>query len=271
MEERFTTITSDSTDDSTLRPRASPANYEPIFRPRPFPSRKRSIQERSKPLAIESETYVVQIPKDQIFSVPPPEHAIIAERHRNPEKEDNTGRRSCLICVLITLTVLAVLMCLILGILRILYNPKAPRFSIVQVHVENISSKQLRYEMKLKVKNKNKKMKNIYRSDGDAILLYKSYKIGTGKPPQFVQAAGSLTNIGFGISGKKNGSLAKEIEKSIGDRKGKRHVALVLKMNVPVKMKSSKKVINVVCNFKVSSLGASGRNVLSQRCQTKFK
>lgn len=38
--------------------------------------------------AIQTATYVVQVPKDQIYRVPPPEHAfMLAERHANQKKQ----------------------------------------------------------------------------------------------------------------------------------------------------------------------------------------
>lgn len=38
--------------------------------------------------AVQPATYVVQVPKDQIYRVPPPEHAfILAERHANQKKQ----------------------------------------------------------------------------------------------------------------------------------------------------------------------------------------
>ncbi|OAY35860.1 NDR1/HIN1-like protein 13 [Manihot esculenta] len=276
MGERFPLFRIQQADEPPLQTRPSPPNYEPIFRPRPFPSRKSSLKVKPKPVSIDqSETYVVQIPKEHIFNVPPPENAIIAERYRNPEKKKNSNG-NCTLCVVITLLVVAALVGLIVGVVHIASKPKTPVFSVVHVGVKNppsSSHKNARntiYEITLKAKNRNKKTETIYSSPGGITLLYNGNKIGAGKSPRFDQPAGSSTKVGLTLKSSK-GSLPEDITRSIKDKKGKRHVSLVLKMNkVPVKMKSWSKAINIICNLKVSSLGASGNNVVSQRCQTKF-
>ncbi|KZV28917.1 hypothetical protein F511_13712 [Dorcoceras hygrometricum] len=49
--------------------------------------------------AIQPATYVVQVPKDQIYRVPPPEHALmLAERHANQKKQKGSYCFSCQPC-----------------------------------------------------------------------------------------------------------------------------------------------------------------------------
>lgn len=280
MEERVPADGGDPVDEPPLHPMPSPAHYDPIYRPRPFPSRKRSIKNPSLPLNIESETYVVQIPKEQVFSVPPPENAIIAERYRyhHPDKESSCCKR--LLCAVITLIVLGIIIGAIIGIFHLVHKPKVPVFSVDQVNVKNPPSSShktthLGYEITFKANNPNKRMRIAYSSDGDATLWYRNHKIGTGKFPGLDQEAGKSTNVRL-ILTRSNGALPSDIESSIQDKKGKQHVSLSLKMNVPIKMNAGSlklwsKVIGVVCNFKVSSLGAAGKHVLSQQCQTKLE
>ncbi|KAJ0086574.1 hypothetical protein Patl1_08502 [Pistacia atlantica] len=56
---------------------------------------------------LRSSTYVVQIPKDQVYRVPPPENALIVERH---DKEKAKSCCSCCICcgVFIAIVVIAI-------------------------------------------------------------------------------------------------------------------------------------------------------------------
>lgn len=70
--------------------------------------------------AFMSGTYVVQIPKDKIYRVPPPENALIAERHRNNRgnnnnNNSNTNKRCCSrrLCWLLCFVVLVLLLGLI--------------------------------------------------------------------------------------------------------------------------------------------------------------
>ncbi|KAJ6419458.1 hypothetical protein OIU84_029545 [Salix udensis] len=90
MEERVPTEGGDSSDEPPPHPRPPPPDHDQILKPsRCFSSRNKSIKHPSPP-PTESETYIVQIPKDQIFSIPPTENAAIAERHRLPQKKEQS-------------------------------------------------------------------------------------------------------------------------------------------------------------------------------------
>ncbi|KAJ6305465.1 hypothetical protein OIU78_020909 [Salix suchowensis] len=126
-----------------------------------------------------------------------------------------------------------------------------------------------------KAENPNGRLRISYGNKGDATLLYKNHKIGTGKFPEVDQDAGSSESIELALTGS-NGPLPDDVETSVQDKKGKKHVSLSIEMDVPITMrglggvKLGSKEINVVCAFKVSSLGA-GKEVVSQKCQSKFK
>ncbi|CAK7334601.1 unnamed protein product [Dovyalis caffra] len=275
MEERVRNESGDNSEEPPLHPRPPPSDYD--LKPRRFPSRKKSIKHPS-PQAIESETYIIQIPKDQIFSVPPPENAIIAERYRLPQEKD---QRSCCkrwLCILVTLILLALIIGIIILTWHILFTSRVPLFTVVNVIVKNPPSAHKKtnpgYQITLETKNPNPRVSVSYGSKGDATLLYENHKIGTGKFPKLDQVSGSLKNIELNLTGTK-GALPDDVETSIEDIKGKKHVSLSIKMDVPIKMKVlggiklRSKEINVVCTFKVSSLGG-GKDVLSQKCQSKF-
>ncbi|KAG5241784.1 hypothetical protein OIU76_024943 [Salix suchowensis] len=279
MEERVPTEGGDSSDEPPPHPRPPPPDHDQILKPsRCFSSRNKSIKHPS-PLPTESETYIVQIPKDQIFSIPPTENAAIAERHRLPQKKE---QRSCCnrwLCIIVTLILLALIIGTIILTCRFLFTPKAPLFTVANLIVKNPPSTRNKsnpgYQITFETKNPNGRMSISYGSEGDATLEYKNHKIGTGKFPKLDHDADSLTNFKLDLKGTK-GALPDDVERSIEDRKGKKHVSLSIEMDIPIKMKvlgwlkSSSKEINVVCTFNVSSLGA-GKAVLSQKCQSKFK
>ncbi|WCJ31855.1 hydroxyproline-rich glycoprotein family protein [Euphorbia peplus] len=207
----------------------------------------------------EQETYIIQIPKEQIFSNPPLKNSIIAKRYRKPEKK---GRRKCkrISFGIATIIVVIVVVGIIFGTIHALSKAKVPSFSIHNVDINHNN-----YVIKLKAKNENKNFENIYGNNGDAILLYKGHKIGRGKFPEFHQDADSSVDFKLRLTGYSNGGLSKDI-------KGKRHVDLRLEMNnVHAKMNVWNKVINVVCNFKVSSLGTFHHNIISQQCESNFQ
>ncbi|KAF9678855.1 hypothetical protein SADUNF_Sadunf07G0079500 [Salix dunnii] len=278
MEERVPIESGDNSDEPPPNPRPPPSDDDQILKPRRFSSRNKSIKHPS-PLATESETYIVQIPKDQIFSIPTAENAAIAERHRLPQKKE---QRSCCnrwLCIIVTLILLALIIGTIMLTYRFLFTPKAPLFTVVNVIVKNPPSTQNKsnpgYQITFETKNPNERMSISYGSEGDATLEYKDHKIGTGKFPKLDHDADSLTNFTLGLKGT-TGALPDDVETSIVDIKGIKHVSLSIKMDIPIKMKVlgglklRSKEINVVCTFKVSSLGA-GKAVLSQKCQSEFK
>ncbi|KAF9681895.1 hypothetical protein SADUNF_Sadunf05G0050700 [Salix dunnii] len=277
MEERVPNESGDQSDEPPLHTRPPPSGCDLIPKARPFPSRKKSDKHPS-PEVIESETYIIQIPKDQILSTPSLENAIIAERHRLPQKK----KRPCCnrwLCIIVALILLALVIGIIVWTFHILFTPKVPLFTVVNVIVKNPPSTDKKthpgYQITLETENPNGRLSISYGNKGDATLLYKNHKIGTGKFPEVDQDAGSSESIELVLTGS-NGPLPDDVETSIQDKKGKKHVSLSIKMDVPITMKGiggfklGSKEINVVCAFQVSSLGA-GKDVVSQKCRSKFK
>ncbi|XP_048426874.1 NDR1/HIN1-like protein 13 [Pyrus x bretschneideri] len=224
-------------------------------------------------------TYVVQIPKDQIYRVPPPENALIVERHRNPENKKSS---CCTIrCLIIGAIVFS--LCLILSItllsLSLTVKPKEPKFSISNVHVKNPKSKSDTgknlhpgYEVSLKVNNPNGHGINYEGSEGASLLL-KEKRIGKGKFPLKKQEKDSSATVKLVLDGSK-GALPREVEKSIENTNSKMHLPLTLKMDLSVKVKGFIKTwkmeTEVECHFQVNTLG-KGTEVLQQKCEAKFK
>ncbi|KAM1052764.1 hypothetical protein ACFX13_000358 [Malus domestica] len=225
-------------------------------------------------------TYVVQIPKDQIYRVPPPENALIVERHRNPENKKKSP--CCTIrCLIIGAIVFS--LCLILFItllsLSLTVKPKEPKFSISNVHVKNPKSKSdigknshPGYEVSVKVNNPNGHGINYEGSEGASLLL-KEKSIGKGKFPLKKQEKDSSATVKLVLDGSK-GALPREVEKSIENTNSKMHLPLTLKMDLSVKVKGFIKTwkmeTEVECHFQVSTLG-KGTKVLQQKCEAKFK
>ena len=225
-------------------------------------------------------TYVVQIPKDQIYRVPPPENALIVERHRNPE---NKKKSPCCTIRCLIIGAIVISLCLILSItllsLSLTVKPKEPKFSISNVHVKNPKStsdtgknSHPGYEVSLKVNNPNGHGINYEGSEG-ASLLFKEKSIGKGKFSLKKQEKDSSANVKLVLDGSK-GALPREVEKSMENTDSKVHLPLTLKMDLSVKVKGFIKTwkleTEVECQFKVSTLG-KGTKVLQQKCEAKFK
>ncbi|KAK3019887.1 hypothetical protein RJ639_004195 [Escallonia herrerae] len=224
--------------------------------------------------AFRSGTYVVQVPKDQIYRVPPPEHALLAERHRN----FNRPKMSCccrFLCVFVPIIVILLILGLIGGITFILLKQEDPEFSIEHVLVKNvpIHHKQQRpeYDVTVKAENPNKYTRILHGQDGDASLSFKQKEIAVGKYPNFDQAPKNSTAFKIVLHGS-NVALPREVERSMNSTASKVHVSLALGINVSVRakiwvFKFGSKEISVACNLTLDRLAKNTR-VLSQKCRT---
>ncbi|KAM7514581.1 hypothetical protein LguiA_004164 [Lonicera macranthoides] len=228
--------------------------------------------ESSRP-NFQSGTYVVQIPKDQIYRIPPPEHALIVEQHRNLPK-DKSSSRSRLICIFFLVIVIVVILCIIGGITSIFVKHKKPKFDIEGVVTKYTPhQKHPEYDIKLKAKNPNDQTSFSYDQDGDASLSFKGKEIAQGKCPSFDQGTKKSNDFKM-ILKSTNIVLPKEIEKSLKGKDSKATISLSLSLNAHLKLKvwglnrGEKKVV-VRCNLKLNIL-PKNTQIISQECQTNW-
>ncbi|XP_042517657.1 NDR1/HIN1-like protein 13 [Macadamia integrifolia] len=248
-----------------------PPTSPPPRPPPPFPGH--GIHETED--ALRSGTYVVQVPKDQIYRVPPPENAAYLERQRkNPTPQKKRSMCSCILFPILILFILALILLLIVGITYFIVQPKKVNFSIQSLLTGN-SHKNPEFDVTLKAENPNGQMGVNCLKGGDASLSFKQNKISTGNPPAFSTEAKTSTRVRLVLSGLK-GKLPSQLQKSMqGKGKKKESIALSLLVNIPVKMEigvltSWSMNMAVTCDLTVNTL-AKGTRVLSQKCQTKIQ
>jgi uncharacterized protein YpmB len=230
--------------------------------------------QQSQPASFASGTYVVQVPKDQIYRVPPPENAIIAERHRNPLRSNNNKKKSscsCCLCVFIIVIVVILIIGIIAGILYVLFNPKDPTFHVEGIAVKNSHSR-TDYGITITAKNPNTIVGIYYKEGAVATLSFKQKEIAKGKYPTFYQDHKNSTVFVIDFRGS-NVVLPKKIEKSMKTQKPKVHVNLSLKMDVPIRwrigsLNTGSTEFVVACDFTVDKLAKDTR-IVSQTCHTK--
>lgn len=217
-------------------------------------------------------TFVVQVPKDQIYRVPPPENARIAELHRNtPQGEKKGSRCWCFVFIIVFLAIVIFIAGLLGGLFSIVLTPKDPRFSIQRFHLE--SKPHLQYNINLQVHNPNSKVGILYKEGGDVSLSLRRQKIASGAYPTFYQAHQNSTMLGVTLKGS-TVELPKEVEESMTNGKSKVHVTFSLTMHVQTQMKmgllhSGTMKYDVTCHVTVDTLAKNTR-VLSQQCETKL-
>jgi hypothetical protein len=223
-------------------------------------------------------TYVIQIPRDQIYRVPPPGNASVAQRQRNPhqKKHKSCCGCSCFWCCFIAITSGIAVAVTIVGLSFILLKPKDPEFQVQRFVVKNPQVSKHKYsytnyDIRLNVHNSNRRSSILYQQGGAVSLSFRQQNVATGKFPTFHQGHKNSTDIGIVLKGTGVG-LPKDVQNSLRNRKSKVPDSFSLKMNVPVKMKTSgfktgRAEIVVTCDFTVQSL-AQDTHILSQECQT---
>ncbi|XP_018629880.1 NDR1/HIN1-like protein 13 [Nicotiana tomentosiformis] len=230
------------------------------------------------------QTYVVQIPRDQVYRVPPPENARIVENHRKPDSQKK-NKCTCCCLILAVLLGLAIMIGIVVLIIRALYTPKCPEFSITNIHFKNVTHPSNghgqknnihpqpypQFEMELKIVNVNERMDVAFGkgNNGKAALIFKKHEIGQGKYPSISQKPKDSTNVHFNLD---VGKLAGDTEKGL--EVDKKPIMMTLSVHAPLEItswaKDLKKNLIVTCDFDVESLMTNKSKIKSEICQTDF-
>ncbi|XP_004237404.1 NDR1/HIN1-like protein 13 [Solanum lycopersicum] len=220
-------------------------------------------------------TYVVQIPRDQVYRVPPPENAKIVENHRQPETQK---KRKCTCCCWIfsALLLTGIAIGIIVLIVNAMYTPKSPEFSIMNVHFKNVTQPQnnkshtQQFEIDLKIVNINERMDTSFgKGDhGIATLNFNNHEIGHGKYTAISQKPKDSTNSQFNLDA---GKLPADFQKTLND--DKKAIPMTLTVKAPMEItswtKTLKKDVTVTCDFDVQSV--KGKSMIkSEDCKTDF-
>lgn len=263
MEERIPDIGGSSISGYHLHPPPKDHYPNPLF-----DSNTQPITFQSKQ-GDELSTYVVHFPKDQIYRVPHPKNAEIFERYRNSLAAGNK-RSVCtrVLWIIMILVIIGVIMVITLAILKKVFSPKPIVFSILNMHVTNKS--RIEYNIFLKASNPNEKVTaSVARSDGGALLFFKTRILATGDFPKLQQKRSNSNIIHLNLVGSK--VVPKEIRQSINGKKINHQISLNLKMKFHTDMNLGflnlqSNDIDMDCKFKVNTLRGTGTRILSQNC-----
>ncbi|KAL1191984.1 NDR1/HIN1-like protein 13 [Cardamine amara subsp. amara] len=215
----------------------------------------------------EIETYVVQVPRDQVYWTPPPEHAkYIKKRRNNPEKNKKSGCFKRLMWFFITLVVFGILLGAIILILHFVFTPALPVFT-----VERLTVKTSNFEVTLRAENPTSNMGVIYMMKKNEVvsLMYKNKSLGRGKFPKMSQAASSSNKVNVKLDGSTKNAV-------MPPRGSKQPMSMVLMMELNAEyeagpVKKNKDVV-VTCDVKVKGLlDAKKVEIVSENCETEFK
>ncbi|XP_030499778.2 NDR1/HIN1-like protein 13 [Cannabis sativa] len=253
------------------------------------------------PLPRLPETYVIQIPKDQIYRVPPPENARTAElRLRKPlnnSKARKSTNRACLflLCIVITLLVVGLVIGLTLLVMFCSLSLKPPKFSVENVHLLNQSENSTNdfinssssnnnnnnlqsYAVYVKVDNINSNTGISYQQEGSVTsLTFRDKNIGKGTYPSMFQTGDfNSTTVRLVLDGSKGVFMHEEKLREQDFNKDKLPIALSLKLDIPIRMyvwilEIWKKEIFVGCKIKLTGWNSKNSKVIQGACHTKFR
>lgn len=232
-----------------------------------------------KPAPTQPGTYVIQIPKDIIYRIPPPENARRYERLTRRQTRRNPC--CCCLCWLIGLIfVLSFLVALTAGIFYLVFRPETPNYSVNDISITgfNLSSSKLsispQFDVAVRADNPNDKI-GIYYEKGSSVTVYHSdVKLSNGVVPAFYQPSNNVTVFHTELSGSGivlGNTVHEELVNQV--KQGKILFSLRLKAPVRIKVGSVKSwtiTVKVSCDVTVDKLTAESK-ILSKDCDLNVK
>ncbi|KAM7256116.1 hypothetical protein ACFE04_011857 [Oxalis oulophora] len=245
-------------------------NEQELNTPRPSPP----SSEQSIPPPPAAGTYVIQLPKDQVYRIPPPENA---RQYERLTRRHNRGRRSpcccCLCSILAILALLVLFTAVTAGILYLVYKPKAPDYTINKISINGLnltstSPLSPRIDVTVRANNPNDKIGIYYVNGSDVNVFYEDVELCDGVLPVFYQPTNNVTVFNTVLKGS-GIKLTNAVSKSLVTAQNKKVVPLKVHIRAPVKIKvGSVKTwtitVKVDCDVKVDKLTASS-NIFDAR------
>lgn len=219
------------------------------------------------------ETYVVQIPRENICRVPPSHHAsIVAEHTRLAAIKKELRRKRLHVPYALPIFMVAVVSCMtILTVRATVYRPTPPSFSVTRVQYSNAT--RITPEMKIAVhaKNQNPRMTVSYHGGGTATLVFKEKRIGQGKIPATINnRANGGADFTVSLAGR-GAALPKEMKNKLSSEKEKMiELALVLPVEMKSWLRNEKMNVKIYCDIWVRNSLMKKPKISLQDCQTVF-
>ncbi|XP_016646814.1 PREDICTED: protein YLS9 [Prunus mume] len=255
-----------------VHPRDSPFHTEttPLSLSRPSPP------DSEKPVPPPG-TYVIQIPKDQVYRVPPPENASRYQSytHRKPR------RSSCHCCCCWFLGLLAAIVFLsaaAAGIFYLVVRPEAPNYSVESIAFKGFnltttsslpSAISPEIHVTVRAQNPNKKIGIYYERESSVKLFYSDIKLCDGVLPAFYQPSKNVTEFRTALTGS-GIELTSAVHKGLVDAQKQGKVPLDLDLRAPVRIKVGPIktwtiTVKVACHLTVNRLTADA-SIVSRDC-----
>lgn len=213
--------------------------------------------------------YFVQVQKDRIFRIPPPQNSrrMAAYTRR---------RRTCLRCLAWAAAPL-LLLAAALAVLCLVFRPQKPVYSITALsiagfNVSSSSSLSPTFLTTFRAENPNQKIGLRYLNGGDVTVSFAGVSLCRGDWPAFFQGRRNLTSFQVPVTGASI-RLSSAMRQQLEEAQRRREVALLIGIKVPVRLKfgavtSWTVTVNARCDVTVDTLTAES-NIVTESCQIK--
>lgn len=250
-----------SPEATSPRPPQSPSNSNPPTPENPVPP---------------AGTYVIQIPKDQIFRHPPPENARRYQKYSG-RKPRRSGCCCCLCWFLGLAALLIFLLALAAGIFYLVIRPKALSYSVEDISITgfNVSSAAStasispEFDVTVRADNPNKKISIYYEEDSSVKVYYSDVDLCNGVLPAFYQPPKNVTVFQTALKGS-GVVLTSGMKETLVNQQREGNIPLKLKLKAPVKIrvgsvKTWTITVKVSCDLTVDKLTAESK-IVSKDC-----
>ncbi|KAA8544461.1 hypothetical protein F0562_022499 [Nyssa sinensis] len=219
-------------------------------------------------------TYVIQVPKDQIYRYPPPENA---RRFQNYTRK-KTRRSCCCRCLCWTLSLFVLVIFLIAiaaGILYLVFRPEAPKYSVDDVAIIgfNLTSSapiSPEFDITIRAQNPNDKLGIYYKKASAVNVYYSDVNLCNGVLPTFYQPKNNLTIFETALKGSSI-ILTNAVHSALVAEQRQGKVPFKVNLEAPVKVKVGAVqtwtiTVKVKCDIVVDSLTAQSK-IVSEDCK----
>ncbi|XP_047321150.1 NDR1/HIN1-like protein 13 [Impatiens glandulifera] len=225
-------------------------------------------------------TYIIELPKDQVYWYPPPDaHLKFLEYVNNRKSRRSSCCCRCFCWTIAFLALLLVLLALAAALFYLIFRPESPKYSVVNVAIHGFnltsspSSSSLispAFDVTIRSENPNDKI-GIYYEKGSAVdLYYSGIHLSHGKLPAFYQPSNNFTLFKTVLKGSRV-VLTGAVKSKLKADSNKGSVPLRVNVRAPVKIKAGgiktwKITVNVNCDVTVNKLTEKSK-IISKDCK----
>ncbi|KAF8059336.1 hypothetical protein N665_1230s0002 [Sinapis alba] len=221
-------------------------------------------------------TYHVQLPKEQIYRVPPPENSL-RYGYLSRRKHNRSACRRCCCYFFATLLILLFLAALFVGIFLLVCRPHKPRFSVSGVSFAGINLTSLSpvspvIRIKVRCNNVNGKLGLIYEKGSAVEIFHEGMKLGDGELTAFEQPVENVTVVVTRLTGSRI-QLKSSSRQHLIELQKRRKVMFDVRVKAPIRFRVGVVTtwtmgVTVDCKVTVDKLTSSA-TVLTEDCVTE--